>query len=179
MNQIETQFNLILTGFMGTGKSTVGRLLAEALSYRFVDTDQMIEDEAGCTIAEIFENEGEARFRAMERDTARRLGGKYQLVISTGGRMMLDKENVNLLSNSGFIYCLTATPEEILRRVSAAGNIEERPLLAVPDPAARIQELLLARKEKYAAFPQIETENQTPEQVADLILAQYRAGDGG
>ena len=102
---------------MATGKSTVGRMLAEALGYRWVDTDALIESRHG-PITEIFRNNGEEAFRAMEKEVAAELAESSGLVISTGGRMMLDPENAALLGKSSRVFCLTAEPEEIMRRVA-------------------------------------------------------------
>ena len=170
MHTEENNYNVILTGFMGTGKTTIGRLLAEKLNFRFVDTDLMIEEWSGKTIAEIFVEDGEKAFRQMERDTARRLGDELGQVISTGGRMMLDPENVSVLNPTGRIFCLTASPEEILRRVLSDNGGMERPLLKGDDPAGRITSLLSERRDKYGQFPQIDTENKSPEEICKLIV---------
>lgn len=170
----ENNYNIILTGFMGTGKTTVGRLLAEKLSFSFVDTDVMIEEWSGKTIAEIFIEDGEKAFRQMERDTARRLSEAAGQVISTGGRMMLDPENISALSPTGRIFCLTASPEEILRRVLSDDSGMERPLLKGDDPAGRITALLNERREKYGQFPQIDTESMTPTAICDSIVDRLK-----
>ena len=125
--------NIVLTGFMGTGKTTVGRLLAERLGYEFVDTDSLIEQRHG-TIAEIFRSRGEDAFRQIERELAAELGDRQGLVISTGGRLMLDPRNVASLSRNGRVFCLVATPDEILDRIVKDEAGIERPLLSVPDP---------------------------------------------
>ncbi|MGH9134897.1 MAG: shikimate kinase, partial [Ilumatobacteraceae bacterium] len=100
--------NIVLTGFMGTGKTTVGRLLAEQLGFEFVDTDQVIEQRHGA-IAEVFRVMGEDAFRRIERELAAELADRERLVISTGGRMMLDPQNVASLSRNGRVFCLVAT----------------------------------------------------------------------
>lgn len=170
MDSEERNYNIILTGFMGTGKTTVGRLLAEKLSFQFVDTDVYIEDQYGKTIAEIFVEDGERAFRQMERDAARELGESVGQVISTGGRMMLDPENITSLSSSGRIFCLSASVDEILRRVLSDESGMERPLLKGDDPKAKIVALLEERKEKYGRFPQIGTDQRTPEAICAEIL---------
>lgn len=119
--------NIILTGFMGTGKSTVGRILAGALDYNFEDSDQIIEARAGMTIPEIFQQKGEEAFRRMESEVAMELALRQGQVIATGGRLMLDGANAATLGGSGMVFCLKATPEEILSRVAADDN--DRPLL--------------------------------------------------
>ncbi|MCA9929728.1 MAG: shikimate kinase [Anaerolineales bacterium] len=160
--------NIILTGFMGTGKTTVGKLLAAQLGYAFVDTDALIEQQVGRTIADIFAQLGEAAFRRMEAEVAAQLGERDRLVIATGGRLMLDPENVAALGRNGRIFCLIATPEEILNRVLADRG--KRPLLAGDNPRGRIEVLLQVRAEKYGQFPQIVTSGKTAAEVAAEIM---------
>ncbi len=163
--------NIVLTGFMGTGKSTVGKLLAAHLAYAFVDTDDWIVAQDGRSIPTIFREEGEAYFRQLERAAAEALASRDGLVIATGGRLMLDEENANLLMTNGRVFCLVAEPEEIVARVSGD---EERPLLNVPDPAARIQTLLEERRAGYGRFPPISTTGQSAAQVAQNILQEMQ-----
>jgi len=160
--------NIILTGFMGTGKTTVGKLLAQRLKYEFVDTDVFIEGRAGRSIAEIFAELGEAAFRQMETEAALELANRDELVISTGGGLMLDDGNVAALGENGRIFCLTATPNEILARIQKDG--ETRPLLADENPLERIMAILQERKEKYSQFEQIDTSGKTLMQIADTIM---------
>jgi shikimate kinase len=167
--------NIILTGFMGTGKTTVGRLLAGRLGYKFVDTDALIQARHGRPIPDIFRELGETSFRQMEAETARELAGQAGLVIATGGGFMLNPANLTALSRHGLIFCLVATPEEILARVSRDKSPVDRPLLRVADPARRIVELLQARAAVYQQFRQISTSHQTPAQVAGQILALLEA----
>ena len=162
--------NIILTGFMATGKSTVGRLLADRLDYEFIDTDELIVKRSGQSVAGIFSTRGEAAFREMEAEIARELGVMQGLVISTGGGLMLDTENAAALSKSGRVFCLVATPEEIFQRVSKEKHVR-RPLLEVSDPLARIVDLIQQRKEGYAKFYQFDTSNLTPEDIAQQIIA--------
>jgi len=161
--------NIILTGFMGTGKSTVGKLLAEQLDYEFVDTDELIQSRTGQTIPEIFREQGEAAFRGMEAAVARELGEKEGMVIATGGRMMLDAANAEALCRRGQVFCLVATPEEILQRVSADACFE-RPLLESPNPMERIVELMQERKAGYGRFTQLITSGKSPAEVAGELL---------
>lgn len=161
--------NIILTGFMATGKTSVGKILAKQLNYEFVDTDELIVERSGKTVAEIFRDEGEGAFRKMESEIARELGEKEGLVISTGGRLVLDPENAAALGRSGWIFCLVATPKEIFDRVSKDKEVK-RPLLESPDPLQRIEELFRQRQKDYDRFPQIMTSGKTPDEVArDLI----------
>lgn len=159
--------NIILTGFMGTGKTTVGKRLAEQLQRPFTDTDALIVARDGRSVADIFAQDGEAHFRAWERTVALELAAQQGLVIATGGRLMLDEDNAAALAASGNVFCLTATPETILARVQDDGR---RPLLNVPNPAERIAFLLEMRREGYGRFPQIATDGKT----ADEIVAEIR-----
>ena len=154
--------NVVLTGFMGTGKTTVGRLLADLLDYEFVDTDQLIEQRHGA-IETIFRERGEGAFRALERDLASELAHRDRLVISTGGRMLLDPENAATLQADARVFCLTASAETIAARV-LDGPV--RPLLAGPDPLARIRELLAERAAGYAAFEQVPTDSRSAAEIA-------------
>jgi len=168
--------NLILTGFMGTGKTTVGRLVAQKLGREFVDTDLVIEERSG-PIHEIFEQQGESAFRDIERALARELGQRNGLVIATGGRMLLDPENFQVLSQNGRIFCLVATPEEIYDRVTGDPDRVDRPLLEVADRKQRIIELLDERAADYARFPQLTTDHIEPDVIAQE-LADLWSGQG-
>jgi len=160
--------NIILTGFMATGKTSVGRILASQLGYEFVDTDQLIESRIGMTIAELFQEQGEAAFRKMESDLARELADKSGLVIATGGRFMLVGDNANILGKTGRVFCLVATPEEILKRAEIDSNV--RPLLQVSNPLEQIVQLLQERKAGYRQFPQFGTSGKNPETIAEDLL---------
>lgn len=162
--------NIVVTGFMGTGKTTVGRVLATRLGFEFVDTDAVIEGRHG-PITAIFAERGEVAFREFEREVARELAERDQLVIATGGGMMLDPENVALLSRNGRVFCLVATPEAILGRVNADTSRVERPLLATPDPLQRIVDLLAERHSQYDTFTQVSTESRTPDAIVDDLIA--------
>ncbi|MBN1966226.1 MAG: shikimate kinase [Anaerolineae bacterium] len=167
-----SDLNLVLTGFMGTGKSTVGRLVAEALERPFVDMDAVIEQRAGRTIPRIFAEQGEAAFRRVERALCRELAARGGQVIATGGGALVDDENRALLIASGLVICLTAAPEALIARLQEESD---RPLLAVPDPVARLRELLAVRAEAYAALPyHVETTDLTPSQVAEKVLALWQ-----
>ena len=161
--------NIILTGFMGTGKTTVGKLLARRLKREFVDTDQLIEERQGLTIPDIFATLGEATFRRMEAEIARDLGERQGLVISTGGRLMLDPANVKALSSTGHVFCLVATPEEILSRVAGDAD-NHRPLLDGANPGERIAALLQERKKGYERFLTLATDNKKPSDIVEDIL---------
>lgn len=165
--------NIVLTGFMGSGKTTVGRLLAERLGRRFVDTDHLIETWAGESIATIFARRGEAAFREWELFAAETLAEPQALVIATGGGMVTNPACVALLQQGGTIIALGATPATIVARVGAS----DRPLLQVADPAARVQTLLAARAATYAQFPQVNTDGCDPHAVVDAVLALLTADD--
>ena len=130
--------NLVLTGFMGTGKTTVGRRVAEALNAAFLDVDATIEKETGHSVRHIFEIHGEAHFRALERDTIARLAAWDHAVISTGGGALLHPENRAALKKNGYLICLTARTGTLLERLK---DDMTRPLLAGEDPAGRIERL--------------------------------------
>ncbi|HSM73370.1 MAG TPA: shikimate kinase [Desulfobacterales bacterium] len=166
--------NIILTGFMATGKTTVGKRLAAQLGYRFVDTDRLIEARSGMTVPEIFERRGEAAFRALEAEVARELGARRGLVIATGGRLMLDAANAAALGRQGRVFCLVASAEEISARVAADPGVA-RPMLAGPDLMARLLALIREREGGYRQFAQIDTTGKTPAQVTAELLAIIRA----
>lgn len=166
--------NIILTGFMATGKTTVGKLLADQLDYDFVDTDQLIVKRSGQEIAEIFREQGEDAFRAMEAAIARELSGKEGLVISTGGRLMLDPVNAKVLGRKGRVFCLVATPEEILERASKDLHVK-RPLLEVSNPMQRIVGLMQQREEDYGRFSQLVTSAKTPDEVTRNLIGIFQA----
>ena len=163
--------NFILTGFMGTGKSTVGRLLAARLGWPFVDTDTRIEALAGQSIPAIFANQGEPAFRRLERTVIQTLAAASGHVIATGGGTLLDADNRAALLDNGLVVCLDADPERLAARLAAA---QDRPLLHGADPAARIRALLAERAPLYAALPHhVETTHLSPEAVVEEILALW------
>lgn len=166
--------NIVLTGFMGTGKTTVGKILAERLGYDFVDTDERIQERAGESIPDIFRHRGEAAFRKLESEIARELGAGEGLVISTGGRLMLDPGNAEALGRTGRIFCLNAAPEEIVARVGADPGAA-RPLLQGGPPLERVVELMRERAPGYARFTRLETTGRTPEEVVRRLLDLYRS----
>lgn len=160
--------NIVLTGFMGTGKSTVGRLVAERLGRRFVDTDALIESRHG-PIPRLFAEHGEDHFRRLEREVAAELAATSGLVVATGGRTMLDPANQASLGASGTVVCLAASVEQLVLRLQ--DEAEDRPLLQGDDPAGRITGLLAEREAGYARFPQVVTDGRTPDEVARAVIA--------
>lgn len=160
--------NIVLLGFMGTGKTAVGKILAQKLSLKFVDLDNLIEEEMGMSISDIFFNFGEPYFRDLEKEMVRRISFKKNLVIATGGGVVLDDENMENLRRHGILITLMASVEEIYRRISQTKN---RPLLDVPYPEKTIKEMLELRRPRYelADFT-VNTSGRTVEDVAEEIL---------
>lgn len=162
--------SVILAGFMGTGKSTVGRLLSRRLGLGFLDLDELIEKEAGMPVKDIFSAFGEAGFRDLESKAVKRLSSGelgLELVVSTGGGAVIREENRTLLRGFGTLVCLKATPEEILRRV---GNRPERPLLFGPDRQEKLDALLSERKIAYSDCDfEVDTTGHGIEEVAAII----------
>lgn len=155
---------------MGTGKSTVGRLLATELGREFIDTDEVIVARHG-PIAALFENHGESHFRALEVDLARELAAEEGLVVATGGGMLLQDEVRAVLADE-HVFCLTAAPDVIVARVLADDSGVARPLLAGPDAEANVVRLLTERTGRYAQFEQVGTDGQTPTEVVEEILCR-------
>ena len=161
--------NIIVTGFMGTGKSAVGNLLAQRLQREFIDTDTLIEHAAGQPIARIFAEKGETYFRELEKQMIRQVCQKQEIVIATGGGAIVNVDNATCLKESGTVICLTASPETIVQRVQ--GN-KDRPLLQGEEPLMKIRSLLTARAEAYAqADITIDTSALNPSEVVEVILA--------
>jgi 3-dehydroquinate synthase len=146
--------NLIITGFSGTGKSLVGRELARNLDWEFLDTDDEIVRQTGKPITDIFREDGETRFREIERQAIRDACKQKQLVIAIGGGAIVDPRNYELLSGAGLIICLEAKPETIYERLfreaACSPETEVRPLLAVENPLERIRKLKATRQSDYA-----------------------------
>ncbi len=166
--------NVVIFGFMGVGKTTVGRLLAPRLGYRFVDSDAEAERETGMKVADIFAGRGEAAFRDLERRVVKRLGEGDSQVIAIGGGAVLDPRNVEALRRGGKMILLTASPEEIGLRTRGDST---RPLLAGDDKLARIRSLLAERRERHlaAADMVVDTNGVPPIRVAEAIEAKLEA----
>ena len=159
---------IVLTGFMGTGKTVVGARLAERLGLPFIDLDRLIEEGAGMKVAEVFASEGEAGFRRRERELIATLAHRLDCVIATGGGAVLDPENVQHLKMGGVVVCLRAEPGVILQRI---GTNDRRPLLEGQERLARIRELLEMRAASYArADLSIDTSTSNVEEVVDQIV---------
>jgi shikimate kinase len=169
--------HIILTGFMGTGKTEVGRRLARALGRAFVDTDRLVETKAQRSTSEIFARDGEAAFRALEREAVAEACALPQAVIATGGGALVDPDNRRRLAAAGPVVCLTASPAEILRRI---GDARTRPLLAAcasdAERIARIEMLLAERKTAYgSATHTIDTTGLTVDQTVERVRAVMEA----
>ncbi|PKM83637.1 MAG: shikimate kinase [Firmicutes bacterium HGW-Firmicutes-13] len=161
--------NIILTGFMGTGKTKVGFILAKRLKTVFLDLDSLIEETEGKTIPEIFSEKGEEYFRQAETETIIKALREEGKVISTGGGALIKEENRKLLMEGGILIRLSASPEEIYKRV---GTREGRPLLKGDDPLKVIRELLAKRRRFYEEVPfTILTDGRSPDEVADEIIS--------
>ena len=164
--------NIALCGFMGTGKSAVGRLVAEQLHFAFLDTDTVIEARASKTIGQIFEEEGEAAFRELERRLVKELVVRDRTVIATGGGLVVNPENIESLKEHAVVVCLWASPETIWSRVK---NQNHRPLLKEADPLGAIRRLLAERAPFYKqANALLNTELRSPREVAQQVLHQFR-----
>lgn len=163
--------NIFLVGLMGAGKSTVGRILARRLGKRFVDTDHEIEKRNGVTIPVIFEIEGEDGFRRREQELLADLAQENDLVLSTGGGIVLKPENREVLRSHGFVVYLNARPELLAERTK---HDRTRPLLNVEDPLTRLRELYAVRDPLYreVAHAIVETGRGAPQQVVQAILGE-------
>lgn len=167
--------NIILAGFMATGKSTIGKSLATRLGRAFLDLDEYIEAQSGCTIAAMFARHGEGFFRQRERECLTEIVARRNLVLATGGGTLKSEENRSLLRAHGVIVCLTADVETILRRTE---NLGVRPLLNQADEDTRratIVRLLAERAPFYAAADfAVDTTDLSPLQVSDAIIKRLR-----
>jgi shikimate kinase len=158
---------IFLVGFMGTGKSTVGLLLAAKLERRFVDLDAVIEEEAHMTIAEIFFNEREGGFRAREATALRRVAAQGPQVVAVGGGAPAHGDNMDFMLHAGKVVCITAGVEDLVQRM---GDAASRPLLAGKDVRTEIERLLAVRLPHYErAHLTVDSSGLVPSQVARRI----------
>ena len=164
--------NIALVGFMGTGKTDVGRLLAEKLGRDFIELDELIEQRVGKTIPEIFQQDGEIAFRELEIEATREAAAKKNAVIACGGGVVLNQINVDRLREHGVIVYLTASPEAILQRTSS--DTDERPLLVAEDKASKVEKLLNFRRPFYerAADITVNTSELDVAGVAGQIISE-------
>ena len=160
--------NIYLVGMMASGKSTVGPLLADALGYRFLDADAVIREVAGCTIPEIFDRDGEAGFRQLERQVLKQLSQWHSLVVATGGGIVTVPANWGEL-RQGAVVWLDVDAAELLQRLQADSG--GRPMLETPDPQQRLLELLEERRPLYdQADLKITAGNGTPAEISKRVL---------
>ena len=163
--------NIALTGFMGVGKSSVGRALAEVLHFEFIDTDEIIESNAGKSINRIFADDGEPTFRGLESQIVQQLTTRDRVVISTGGGLAVSPDNLASLKSHALVVCLWASPEAIWERVRHQSH---RPILQTIDPPARIRELLAQREPFYKqADVLVNTELRSLREVVQQVLHQF------
>ena len=172
MPSSDQQPNLLLVGFMGTGKSTLGRLLARRWRRPLIDTDELVERLAGKSIPRIFEEDGEAAFRAKEREVVESHLPASGAVISCGGGLVIPEGMAALVASKGVVVTLFASPEAVLRRTQGKPG---RPLLAGEDPEARIRALMAEREKAYLACgTAVYTDGRTLPQLAEAVERIYR-----
>ncbi len=161
--------NLILTGFMGTGKSTVGQLVAAQLGREFVDMDTLIEQREGRPIPRIFAESGEPHFRQLEADLCKELATRKGLIVATGGGALVSETNLRVMEQSGLVICLDCRPEVLWQRI---GQSDHRPMLAARDEErfARLSALLTQRGPAYARIQRhLDVTHLSPEEAAQRI----------
>ncbi len=170
--------NIVLIGYRCSGKTVVGNLLARELGRKFVDTDEAIEQDTGASIESLIAEKGWGHFRDMEKACVLKLSGEVNLVIATGGGVVLDKENIKALKMKGWVVWLHARPEVLKARM--AGDLEAgriRPALSGADPLEEVDRVL---KERWGLYAQagdyvVNTDHQSPEAVAQTIIKALRA----
>ena len=169
--------NLVLIGFMGSGKSSLGRLVARELGFQFIDTDALVVERAGFDIPTIFALQGEDHFREVEKSVLQSLTHLNRCVISTGGGAVLREENRELLRQIGFVVLLTASEEVLFERVS---RNKKRPLLHTQNPRETVARMLAERRPIYEAAAQcvIDTSTLTRPEAMDALLARVREAFG-
>jgi shikimate kinase len=167
--------NIVLSGFMASGKTTVGELLSGMTGLPLVDTDALIEKETGSSIREIFEEQGEANFRRLERGVIERESARKGAVLAVGGGAVLDSRNVNSLKIRGVVYLLDVSPQEVANRT---GGDTDRPLL--DGGIAGVEALLAGRDAAYrrAADVVVETTGRAALDVARTIAADFESRRG-
>ena len=168
-----TSHNVILIGFMGTGKTSIGRRVAQSLGFEFVDTDVLIVESEGKPIKDIFSDEGEDYFRDLETQMIQDCGDRWNQVLATGGGIVLREENQQLLADCGYVIWLKASAEAILERVS---RNRERPLMQTTDPLQTIKDLLQEREKLYASTADftIDTNGLTLDETAFGVCESAR-----
>jgi shikimate kinase len=165
--------NIYIVGFMGTGKTVVGKEVARQLNLRFVDLDSIIEQKEKKAISRIFAEDGEPAFRKIEKQALKEISAGKDSVISCGGGIVLDKENIRIMKETGAMVCLSARPEVIIARTR---RYKHRPLLNVENPEKRIKELLEFRAPFYAQSDQtVDTSDLSVAQVVKRVMEYVRA----
>jgi shikimate kinase len=165
--------NIALIGFMGVGKTAVGRALAQRLNWKFIELDYLIEQKAGKSIPEIFEHGGEIAFRQLEIEVTKEVSPEEKAVIACGGGIVLNQINIDRLRQKSRIVYLTASPAVILKRVLSGG---ERPLLRGTNPALAVQQLLRLRRRFYeqAADITVNTSKLKVDTVVEQIIEKLK-----
>jgi shikimate kinase len=168
---------IVLIGFMATGKTTVGRLVAERLGRAFVDLDRLIEETAGCTVAELFRTSGEPAFRRVEAEALRRALGTPDTVVATGGGAACREDNLQAMLAGGLVVALSATPDEVLRRTGGASG---RPLLDGSDDPLTVATRLLGEREPFysRAHVRVDTVGRSAEEVAGQVVTAVVKEEG-
>ncbi|MFW6134999.1 MAG: shikimate kinase [Elusimicrobiota bacterium] len=165
--------NIVLTGMMGTGKSTVGKKLASVLGMEYIDVDEMIEKDTGKSINKIFENDGEEKFREIEKKAVKVVSLLNNHVVSTGGGVVKDSENMEELEKNSVVICLRARPEIIYERTKKHSN---RPLLKVKDPEKAIKELMSKREKFYKRCDlMVDTSEKKVDEIVKKIIDFIKA----
>jgi len=165
--------NIVLVGLSGSGKTTIGKLLEKYLSgMKFVDTDEIIVKRENKSINEIFAESGEQKFREIERIVVENVSDENNLIISTGGGVVLNKENILNLKKNGVVFYLKTSPEVISERLK---NDDTRPLLKVDDVKEKLYKMLETREKFYqTADFSVKTDGLSPEEVVELIVKEYK-----
>jgi shikimate kinase len=169
--------NIALIGFMGTGKTSVGRLVAEQLRFEYLDTDEMIQAQTGRSVNDIFKTDGEPAFRALEQMVVEELASRAKTVIATGGGLPVNPKNLTSLKTHALVVSLWSSPEKIWERVRHQSH---RPLLHNENPQAKIHELLAAREPFYKqADVLLNTDLRSVREVAQQVVHQFRLETSG
>jgi shikimate kinase len=169
---VEEKRNIILCGFMATGKSTVGKRLAVRAQYQFLDMDALIEEETGMSIPQIFSSQGEPAFRALESRMVERIAERTGCVVATGGGAIVNPKNLEILKRCGVVISLTADVKTILRRT---GKGDTRPLLKGEGKVERIRQLMMQREPFYAqADIVLDTSTLNIKQVVNRLVERLR-----
>jgi shikimate kinase len=168
--------NLVLVGFSCSGKTTLGRNVARRLHLPFVDTDRYIEELTGRTVPDIFREDGEPAFRAIEREAIEQIMSEHNQVVSTGGGAFIDPINREMLRNGNLVIHLHVCPETVVDRLRTSRSARPRPLLESPDPLTRVVQLMADRKEAYAAaHVTIGVDNRTRYELVSELRRRWLA----